>query len=98
MLLLSNGNNNFCSDQQKYTFLTAESLEHQTIMYKHTTCQFQINFITNDYLQYYKTLQLFLNTFAWNANRFTGIRVIKNTFVQAQTLLKMPSSLMIGLN
>jgi hypothetical protein len=42
-------------------------------MYGKTTCQFQIKFITEDYLQMYKTLQLFTNTFSFNTNNFTSI-------------------------
>jgi hypothetical protein len=61
------------------------------VLYKKATCQFQIKFITDDYLQKYKTLQLFAN-----------IKVIKNTnaqtYLQASMLLKMPSALKLGLN
>ncbi len=46
-------------------------------MYKKTTCQFQIKFITEDYLQMYKTVQLFTNTFSFNTNNFSSIKVIK---------------------
>ena len=44
-------------------------------MYEKTTCQFQIKFIANYYLQMYKTLQLITNIFTSNAN--TLIKVIK---------------------
>ncbi len=42
-----------------------------------TTCQFQIKFITDNYLQMYKTLQ-YLQTHL-HINKFTSIKVIKNT-------------------
>jgi len=54
-------------------------------VYLKTTCQFQIKFITEDDLQMYKTLQLFTNTFTFNTDRFISIKVIKNTYVQAQS-------------
>ncbi len=64
-------------------------------MHKKTNGQFQIKFITGDYLQLYKTLQLFTNTlqvftntFTCNTNKFTTIKVIKNTYVQTQSYLK----------
>ncbi len=38
--------------------------------------QFEIKFTTDDYLQMYKTLQLFTNTFTSNTNKFTSIKVI----------------------
>ncbi len=46
-------------------------------MYKKTTCQFQIKFITKYYLQMCKTLQLFTNTFIFNSNNFTSIKLLK---------------------
>jgi len=49
------------------------------------TCQFQIEFITVDYLQMYKTLQLFTNKFAFITDKFTSIKNIKNTHVQMQS-------------
>ncbi len=48
-------------------------------MYQKTTCQFKIKFITDDYLQMCKTLQLFTNPF-----KFTSIKVIQNTYAQTQ--------------
>ncbi len=48
-----------------------------------TTFQFQIKRITDDYLQRYKTLKLFTNTFTFNrvTNIFTSIKVIlKNMY------------------
>ncbi len=65
-------------------------------MYEKTTCQFQIKFITEDYLQMYKTLQLFTNTFSFNTNNFTSIKVIKTH--KDTKFFKMPSSLKLGLN
>ncbi len=53
-------------------------------MYEKSTCQFQIKFITEDYFQMYKTEQLFTNTFIFNANNFTSIKVIKNSSAQTQ--------------
>jgi hypothetical protein len=35
-------------------------------LYEKTTCPFQIKFITEDYLQRYKTLQLVTNTYTFN--------------------------------
>ncbi len=55
------------------------------IVYENTTCQFQIKFITEDYLQLYKYLQLFTNTFTLNINICTGIKVIKSTYIQTQS-------------
>jgi len=46
-------------------------------MYKKTTCQCQIKFITDNYLQMYKTLQLFTNT----------LNLIQ-TYLQTSKLLK----------
>ncbi len=45
----------------------------------------------------YKTLQLYTNTFTFNTNKFTSFKFIKNTNVDKK-LLKMPSSLKLGLN
>jgi hypothetical protein len=55
-------------------------------MYEKTTCQFQIKFISEDYLQVYKTVNLFTNTFTFNTNKFASIKVIKNTCVQTQVI------------
>ncbi len=61
------------------------------VLNKKATCQFQIKFITDDYLQKYKTLQL-----------FAIIKVIKNTnaqtYLQVSILLNMPRALKLGLN
>jgi len=54
-------------------------------MYEKTICQFQIKFNTEYYLQMPITLQLLTNTFTFNSNKFTSIRVTKNTYVQAQS-------------
>jgi hypothetical protein len=54
-------------------------------MYEKTTCQFQIKFVAEDYLKMYKTLQPFTNIFTLNTNKFTTIKVIKNTHVQTQS-------------
>jgi hypothetical protein len=51
-----------------------------------STCQFQIKFITEDYLQMHKTLQVFTNMYKFNTNKFTSIKVIKNTYVQTQII------------
>jgi hypothetical protein len=37
------------------------------------------------YLQMYKTLQLFTNTFTFNTNKFLSIKVIKNAHLQMQS-------------
>ncbi len=58
------------------------------IMYKKTTFQFCIKFIIRDYLQMYKTLQLYTNIFTLNTKVFTSISVIKNTRVQTQKVIK----------
>jgi hypothetical protein len=58
---------------------------HQYVLYKKTTCPFEIKFSTDDYLQMYKTLQIFTNTFTLNTNKFTSIKVIKNPNVQTQS-------------
>ncbi len=63
-----------------------------------TTCQFQTKCTTDNHLQMYKTLQLFMNTLTLNTNIFTGIKVIKHTYVQTQTLLKVASTLKLQLN
>jgi len=53
---------------------------------KKSTCQFQIKHITSDYLQMYKTLRLFTNTFTFNTNTFASVKVlIKTTYVQIQS-------------
>ncbi len=41
--------------------------------------------LSDDYLQMYKTLQLFTNTFTYITNTFTRIKVIKSTSVQTQS-------------
>ncbi len=46
-------------------------------MYVKTTSQFQMKFIIEDYLQMYNTLQIFTNTFTFNTNKFTSIKIIK---------------------
>ncbi len=46
-------------------------------VYEKTTCQFQLEFTTKDYLQMDKTLQLFTNIFTFNKNKFISIKVIK---------------------
>ncbi len=66
-------------------------------LYDKTTCKFQIKFGNDDYLQIYKTLQLFTSLFTLNTNIFTSIKVIKNTNVQTQKLFKMPTSVEFGL-
>ncbi len=62
-------------------FATANTLAYlksQIVVYVKTTCHFQIKFITKDYLQTYKTLQLFTKTFTFKNNNFASIKVIKN--------------------
>ncbi len=49
-----------------------------------TTCQYQIKFITEDYLPMYKTLQLFTNTFTFNANKLQASKLL-DTYVQTQS-------------
>jgi len=46
----------------------------------------------------YKTLELFTNIFTLNTIIFTGIKVIKNTYVLTHKLLKMSSPLKLGLS
>jgi len=46
------------------------------VLYKRTPCQFPIKFISDNYLQMYKTLQLFTNTFTLNTNILTNVKVI----------------------
>ncbi len=55
-------------------------------MHEKTTFQFQMKFITYDYLQMYKTLQLFTNIFTLITNIFDTINIIKNAFVLTQKL------------
>ena len=57
-------------------------------MFEKTACQFQIKFITGDYLQMYKTLQLFTNTFTLNTNKFTSIKIIKKTHMCRHKVIK----------
>ncbi len=61
------------------------------IMSKKSTCQFKITFITDDYLQLYRTLQPLTSI-------FTNIKVIKNMYEQTKKLLKTPSAIKLGLN
>jgi hypothetical protein len=56
-------------------------------VYEKTTCQNQIEFITDDYLQMYKTLQLFKSLF----KGITNIYKHTKTHLQIQELLKMTS-------
>jgi hypothetical protein len=62
-------------------FVSVNKLE----LYEETTFQYQIKFVTDDYLQIYKTLLLFTNIVTLNTNVFTSIKVIKNTYVQTQS-------------
>ncbi len=62
-----------------------------------TTCPFKLKFIIVDYLQSYKTLQLFENIFTFNTNKFTTINVKKHTCTDTE-VLKMLRSLKLGLN
>ncbi len=49
-----------------------------TYFYKKTTCQFQINFITEDYLQMYKTLQLFKTHYSYLQTRYNYLQTHYN--------------------
>jgi len=49
---------------------------------KHTSFQLHIKSITKDYLQMYKTVQLFTSTFTFNTSKYRSIKVIKNTYEQ----------------
>jgi len=53
-------------------------------VYEKTSYQFQIKFITEDYYQKYKTLQLYTSIFKFNTNKFTAIKVIKNAYIHTQ--------------
>ncbi len=66
------------------------------LLYKKTFCQFQIKFITDDYLQMCKTLQLFTNSFTFNSIYFTSIKVIKNTYVKNVNFIKAWVKLKLG--
>ncbi len=57
----------------------------RVIIVQKTTCQLQIKFITDNYLQMHVKLQLFTSTFTYNTNKFTSFKVIKNTNVQTQS-------------
>ncbi len=61
------------------------------IMFKKTTCQFKIKFITDNYLQLHKTLQPLTSI-------FTNIKAIKNSISRYKKILKMLSTLKLGLN
>jgi hypothetical protein len=54
-------------------------LVHAICVYEKTTCQSYIKFISDDYFQIYKTLQLFTHIITLNTNILTSIKVIKNT-------------------
>jgi hypothetical protein len=58
--------------------LSCLNITSSLCLYKKTTCQFEIKFITKDYLPMYQTLQLFTNT-------FTRIKVIRNPYLQTQS-------------
>jgi hypothetical protein len=47
------------------------------VLYKKTACQFQIKFITQDFLEMYRTLQPNTITFTIYTSKFTSIKVIK---------------------
>ncbi len=49
-------------------------------MYEKTSCQNQIKFITDDYLQVYKLLQLFTSSLI-EINIFTNTKVNKNAML-----------------
>jgi hypothetical protein len=71
------------------------------LMYVKTSCQNQIKFISDIYLQLYKTLQLFMNLSTVNTGIFTNIKVIESTCTHIYTntkVIKMPSLLKPGLN
>jgi hypothetical protein len=55
-------------------------------------------FTTKSYLQMYRTLQLFMNTSTFDTNKITSIEVIKNHIRTDTKLLKMRSSIKLGLN
>ncbi len=60
------------------------------LVYEKTTCQFEIKFITDNYLQMYKTLPLFTSTFTFNTNIFTIIKLLKR-HMHRHRVIKMPS-------
>ncbi len=89
----NSSNNMQVANLTKLAFFVTQALNK---LYEKTTCQFQIKFITEDYLQMYKTLQIFTNTFTFITNKFTSIKVTINTWTGAK-LSKMPSSLKLFL-
>jgi hypothetical protein len=78
--------------------LRYSSIEIMTTWKKADDGQFCIfTVLINVISQMYKTLQLFTTIFTLNTNKFTSIKVIKNTYVQTQKLLKMLSALQLEL-
>ncbi len=65
------------------------------------TCHYQIKFISDDFVQMYKTLQLFTSLIRLSTKIFTSIEKIKthvHILTQTQKLLKLPKSLKLGFN
>jgi len=57
-------------------------------LYEKISCQDQIKFITDDYLQIYKTLQLFTSLFTEITNIFTNTKAIKMPSLLRLVLIK----------
>ncbi len=60
------------------------------LVYEKTTCEDWIKFISDDYLQMYKTLQLFMSLITFNTNDLQASKLLKcmYTYLQRQKIIK----------
>jgi hypothetical protein len=72
---------------------TLTHFEVSSNMYEKTACHNLLKFIFGEYLHMYKTLQLFTSSLTENRN----IYKYRQTYLQLQELLQMPSLLRLGL-
>ncbi len=70
-----------------------KTLAYWTITVQKTTCHNQIKFTSYNYLEFYKKLQLFASSCTINTNVYKYTQ----TYIPIQKLLKILSSLMLGL-
>jgi hypothetical protein len=61
----------------------------ETLLSEKTTCQDQIKFISDNYFQMYKILQLFTSLITLSTNIFTSIKVIENACTHIYTDTKV---------
>ncbi len=67
-----------------------------SIIVRKDYCHYKIKFISDDYLQMYKTLQLFTSLFTIITNIFTSIKVINRAKIYRHSYLKCQARLRLG--